>query len=138
MTSNPVTVVIPGRPPTINGERSAHWRKHRESTRIIREDVKIQLLAKRKTWKPMGLVKVDAYPFYQKGRLPDTGACMPAVKAAIDGAVDAGLIPDDTPDIVVHMAFWSPKLDRRLLDQLLVTFEELTPDSPYLSLPRED
>ena len=136
--TTPVSVVLAGRPPTINAERSKHWRDHRRSTQRIREDAKIQLLAKRKEWKRMGHVRVDAYPIYAKGQLPDTGACMPAVKAAIDGAVDAGLLADDTPDIVVHMAFWSPKLDRRLLDQLLVTFEELPPDSPYVSLPRED
>lgn len=32
--------------------------------------------------------------------LPDVGACFPAAKAAIDGLVDAGVLPNDTPQYV--------------------------------------
>lgn len=129
----PVSIVLAGRPPTINAERSKHWRDHRRSTQRIREDVKIQLLSKRKEWKRMDHVRVDAYPIYAKGQLPDTGACMPAVKAAIDGAVDAGLLADDTPDIVVHISFWRPTKDPAYLDQTLITFTEVLEGDPFLT-----
>jgi len=33
---------------------------------------------------------------------------MPAVKATIDGLVDGGLIPDDTPDHLVALTFLPP------------------------------
>lgn len=43
-----------------------------------------------------------------KGRLQDTGACMPAVKAAIDGMVDGGLFADDTGEHLESLEFHAP------------------------------
>jgi hypothetical protein len=43
-----------------------------------------------------------------KGRLQDTAACMPAVKASIDGMVDANLFLDDTGDHVRSIIFNAP------------------------------
>lgn len=39
---------------------------------------------------------------------PDIGNCFPAVKAAIDGLVDAGVIPDDCPPYIKSLIFVSP------------------------------
>lgn len=44
-----------------------------------------------------------------KGRLQDTAACNPAVKAAIDGLVDGGLLVDDTPEHLLSVTFMSPE-----------------------------
>lgn len=45
-----------------------------------------------------------------RGKLPDTGSCYPAVKAAVDGLVVAGVLPGDGPavvrSIVQHGAKW--------------------------------
>jgi hypothetical protein len=38
----------------------------------------------------------------------DTGACYPAVKAAIDGLVDAGVLPGDTGTHVPSITFLAP------------------------------
>ena len=38
----------------------------------------------------------------------DTGACFPAVKAAIDGLVDAGVLPGDTGQFVPSITFLAP------------------------------
>jgi hypothetical protein len=38
-------------------------------------------------------------------RRPDLGACYPAVKAAIDGIVAAGVLPDDNDDYVRLLSF---------------------------------
>lgn len=38
----------------------------------------------------------------------DTGACYPAVKAAIDGLVDAGVLPGDTGAHVPSITFLAP------------------------------
>jgi hypothetical protein len=73
------------------------------------------------------------YPTYAKGRLPDTGACFPTVKAIIDGAVDAGLLVDDTPDIVTHLAFHRPVIDKERGDGVMVVLEELEEGSPWLT-----
>lgn len=44
----------------------------------------------------------------QKGRLQDTAACSPAVKAAIDGLVDGGVLHDDTGNHLVSILFKAP------------------------------
>jgi len=41
-------------------------------------------------------------------RSQDIGANFPAVKAAIDGLVDAHVIPDDTPEFLVSLTFLAP------------------------------
>jgi len=43
-----------------------------------------------------------------KGRLQDTSACLPAVKAAIDGLVDGGLFLDDTGEHIRAIVFHAP------------------------------
>lgn len=40
--------------------------------------------------------------------MPDTGACVGAVKAAVDGLVDAGVLVDDGPGIVRRIVFEAP------------------------------
>lgn len=42
------------------------------------------------------------------GKVPDVCSCAPSVKAAIDGLVDAGVIPDDGPDHLVAVEFVAP------------------------------
>jgi hypothetical protein len=52
---------------------------------------------------------VTAIPVLANGRSrPDTGARFPAIKATVDGLVDAGVIPNDTPDHVTEIGFSSP------------------------------
>lgn len=40
--------------------------------------------------------------------MPDTGAPILAVKAVIDGLVEAGILPDDGPEFVVELLFLAP------------------------------
>lgn len=42
------------------------------------------------------------------GRLQDIGNCYPSVKAAIDGLVQAGVIPDDTGDHLLSLNYLPP------------------------------
>ena len=56
---------------------------------------------------------VVAEPWLANRRgLQDTGACHPAVKAAVDGLIDAGVIADDTPDIVREITYRAPQIGR--------------------------
>ena len=55
----------------------------------------------------------------QKGRLQDVGACNPAVKAAIDGMVDGGLLLDDDPENLHKLVFFSPQ--RAKFDQITLS-----------------
>lgn len=132
MAERTIGIFIPGRPLLINAERSAHWRTHREATRDVRLEASI-LWRKHRRLGPLDQVKVDVYPTYAKGRLPDTGACLPTVKAVIDGGVDAGLLIDDTPEIVTHLAFHRPVIDTAAGDGVMVTLTELEEGSPWLT-----
>lgn len=42
------------------------------------------------------------------GSPQDVGACAPHVKAAVDGLVDAGVIRNDTADIVQRITYHPP------------------------------
>lgn len=42
-------------------------------------------------------------------RMPDTGNAFPAAKAAIDGLVDAGVLPDDNGRYVHALTFLAPQ-----------------------------
>jgi hypothetical protein len=45
-----------------------------------------------------------------RASIPDTGAPILAVKAMIDGAVDAGLLPNDRPETVRKLTFLAPEI----------------------------
>lgn len=52
---------------------------------------------------------VDIVVYHEtKGRLPDVGSCMHNVKAAIDGLVLAGILPDDNPKYLRSLRFMAP------------------------------
>jgi crossover junction endodeoxyribonuclease RusA len=73
-----------------------HW----ERARLVKEwRTAFHLLAKEAKIPPMKWMAVTAEPFTTEaeGRQQDVAACNPAVKAAIDGIVDAGVLPDDSP-----------------------------------------
>lgn len=45
-----------------------------------------------------------------RGAMPDTGAPILAVKAVIDGLVDAGVLPEDGPSVVRRLVFEAPEV----------------------------
>lgn len=57
-----------------------------------------------------GPLVVDIYHLrVNRGALPDVGAPILAVKALLDGLVDAGVLPDgDGPDVVTRLTFHTP------------------------------
>ena len=95
------------RPPTMN-KRQHHMAKAAE-TKVWRDLAYINHLnAVRAGRAPQtcGAISVTARQGSKDRRwLQDLGNAMPAVKAAIDGLVDAGLIPDDTQEFVKHIGF---------------------------------
>jgi hypothetical protein len=58
---------------------------------------------------PLEWFTVEAIPICRDRRRPDVGNIFPAVKAAIDGLVDAGVAPDDT-DAFLHALTFRPAL----------------------------
>jgi hypothetical protein len=57
---------------------------------------------------PLRSATITVLPEVRNRVMPDTGACIGAAKAAIDGLVDAGVLPDDGPKYVRRLTFLAP------------------------------
>lgn len=115
------------RPWSLNVERAGNRWKRAEMIREWREA--FCWLALVEEIPPLTTLVVHAHPFYRTARsIPDTAACVGSVKAAIDGLVDAGVLTDDTPDIVRTVTFHAPVVDRsRHSDALTLWIAEYQP-----------
>lgn len=100
------------RPWTLNSERSGGKRGTggRYGTASLTREWRQEfcLLAKSQRMRPLRWVNIEVAQLCRDHRIPDVGACLPAVKAAIDGLVDAGVIPDDGPKYVHSLLFTAP------------------------------
>ena len=68
-------------------------------------------LTKAKKIPALETISVTATPLVTDRRsMQDVGACFPAVKAAIDGLVDAGVIVDDDPRYLKALTFNAPEV----------------------------
>jgi hypothetical protein len=107
------TLTYRNRPWTLNDERSGGKRGkggrygRAELTREWREY--FCQAAHVEHVRPLRHIDVEVLQLCRDRRLPDVGACLPAVKAAIDGLVDAGVIPDDGPKFVHSLLFTPPR-----------------------------
>jgi len=101
------------RPWTTNAERAGNRWERAKLTKEWRAG--FQLLAKYEKIPPMVWITVTVEPHQKGGRLQDVGACNPSVKAAIDGLVDAGVLPDDSSQFVKSLVFLPPKKDKNSL-----------------------
>lgn len=111
------TLTIPLPTWTLNSERSGHWHDHRARTADFRTTT--ALLARNARIPHLVIVAIEATPSGPRIR-QDVAACVGSVKAAIDGLVDAGVIPDDTPDHVTRITFHPPRRDPHGLHLLIV------------------
>ena len=72
----------------------------------------------------LAAIEVYATPLAKDRRWrQDVGACFPAVKAAIDGLVDAGVLPDDNPQFVRALTFYPAEIGD--MDGLRLQIEEV-------------
>lgn len=112
-----VTIEINGvRPRTLNKERAGNRFERAKFTAETRQLFAFLLKAKQVPKLTGASITVS---MWQKGRMQDTGACMPYMKAAVDGMVDAGMFIDDTGDHVVSLTFRAPiraKYDKMLIE----------------------
>ena len=103
--TEPVEVFIPGRPLTANRQRKATTA---QLGRLIKEarSASMQAWADGPNTKLRHPVKIIAQPCYTNRRsIPDVGGVSPAVKACIDGIVDAGGLAGDTETLVTELTF---------------------------------
>lgn len=84
------------RPWLMNRDKSMHWAVRAKLIEEWKGAFRYLAMAERL---PKGLqrVNVEVTHFYTSKRPPDYGAVMPAAKAAVDGLVLYGLVPDDSP-----------------------------------------
>jgi hypothetical protein len=102
------------RPWTLNNERKLHF--YERANLVVRYRRDFAILAKEAKIPALEWCRIEAIPHLLNGRgMQDTAGCFPAVKAAIDGLVDARVIPDDGPDHVVHIGFGRPVLGENAL-----------------------
>ena len=84
------------KPWTANAERRWHYHKRAQMVSSTRE--RFFWLAKQAGVPRLEACVVTAVPCAANRRsMADVAACYPTVKAAIDGIVDAGVLPDDDP-----------------------------------------
>lgn len=92
------------RPWTANAERRWHHHKRASMVRSWREA--FFWLSKHGKVPRLDRATVVAQPLARTRRsLPDVGACYPAVKAAVDGIVDAGVLEDDDASHLLSLTF---------------------------------
>ncbi|MHB1777980.1 MAG: hypothetical protein ACYCU7_18635 [Acidimicrobiales bacterium] len=130
MTPAPWILTIPGKLTSLNAERSAHWASRLASTRQWRIDA--AHTARRLKIPPLQRIAVEATPHQARGRLCDCGNHYPSIKAAVDGLVDAHVIPDDDPTHLVRLTQRSPqrsvlRMGRTSVDWLHLTITEEDP-----------
>lgn len=99
----PFILTYQSRPLTTNAERRGNRWGRAEHVKEWRDA--FAWLARKERVPPMRWISVVAQPAQKRGRLQDTAACNPSVKAAIDGLVDAGVVPDDTGERVREITF---------------------------------
>lgn len=106
------------RPWTTNAERSGNRWDRAKKTKQWR--TAFALLAAELNPPPLVWCRVIVEPWLRtRAGVQDTGACHPAAKAAIDGLVDAGIIDDDTPDIVREITYRAPRIGRDALTLII-------------------
>jgi hypothetical protein len=116
------------RPPTMNQFLAGSWWDHSPITARWRHAAAIACQRKlaRCQDRPAPPLQVTVKPWYRDRRSwPDVAAQLPAVKACIDGCVDAGLLPDDTDDLIARLIFETAGVDPEHGPSLVLLFEEM-------------
>ena len=113
MDPGPWHLLHRARPFTPNEDRNAqHWGRRASLTKHWREA--FAALAREAEIPRCDRIMVAAiHERRNRASMPDIGGCYPTVKAAIDGLVDAGVIPDDGPAYLTRLIFLAPQVSGR-------------------------
>ena len=114
------TIAVEGRVTTVNRERTMHFHERSDAMKPWRKGFERAAVAANVPG--LDKVKITACPWLKGKRSQDVAACLPSVKAAIDGLVDAGVLVDDTPAHVLSLEFLPPALGAEV-DELVLTLE---------------
>lgn len=94
------TIPLPYGAPPISANGRYHWAARARLTRQVRREV--ATLARHHKTRAVDVAEVTWHWRPEVKRRRDDSGPAPSVKAAVDGLVDAGVLPDDTADIVQH------------------------------------
>lgn len=102
-----VELTLTEKPMTLNRERNLHRMQRAQFVKHWREQ--FGWLGRQANLRPSVWIHVFAVAFQRRGPLQDVSSCHPAVKAAIDGLVDIGVVPDDTAEFVPVITYLPPQ-----------------------------
>lgn len=115
------------RPLNVNKAKSIGWQHWARLTREARERWAWLALAAKVPHLMQAHIVATPLAKNRSG-LPDCGACAPTVKAAVDGLVDVGVLPDDDGEHLTALTFLPPRVEG--VDGLELTIYE----GPYLNV----
>ena len=104
-----MTIIMPlsfSKPPLSANQRFGHWAQKAKIVREVRQEVNVR--ARGMKLGPFERISVQLVYRPRDKRRRDRGNIMPTHKAALDGLVDAGVVPDDNPEFVEEMM---PRID---------------------------
>jgi hypothetical protein len=97
-------LVWPSKPPTMNAWNLMHHQQRAKLRAEWREAYRLMSTG----CVPLAWCNVTIDHIKGTRRKIDVAACVPAVKAAIDGVVLGGVLPDDSPTFVRSLKFKAP------------------------------
>lgn len=105
------TVTYDAKPWTANQDKNLHH--HARADKVAEWRKAFWGLAGQAKIPTLAHVGITVRPYYRRwnGKFPDPASCAPAAKAAIDGLVDAGVMPDDGPQYVAWVKFLPAVMD---------------------------
>lgn len=95
------TLWLPYATPPLTANQRLHWAAKARTTADVRRTA---MLLARAAKLPQGFehVTIELHYTPRDRRRRDASNLMPTQKAVVDGLVDAGLVPDDTPEYVTE------------------------------------
>ncbi|GLW91804.1 hypothetical protein [Actinokineospora globicatena] len=115
--------VAPG--PPLHANQRLHWRAERTAKKLVRDTAHWRALDAKIP--PAQHITVQVHYLPGDNRRRDPSNLMPTQKAAVDGIVRAGVVPDDSPEYVTELmpTIHTGPSDRRLW--LRITTRKDTP-----------
>ncbi len=86
--------------PPLNMNQRMHWAQKAKITKAIRHEAMVRCRATR--IRKANHITVQLHYQPRDNRRRDASNLMPTQKALVDGIVDAGIVPDDTPQYVTE------------------------------------
>ena len=94
-----IQIELPYSKPPLNLNYRMHWRERARITRQVRDAARILTLAKLR-WAEPSRIEVELSYQPRDNRRRDVDNLIATLKPVCDGIVDAGLVPDDTPEFM--------------------------------------